>query len=54
MSANSTRQEMLLTKSKEHLAKKEVLETFEDSGVLNAFNNLTEDDRNEMIGKITS
>ena len=45
---------LYLLTSKEHLAKKEVLETFEDSGVLNAFNNLTEDDRNEMIGKITS
>ena len=44
---------LYLLTSKEHLAQKEVLETFEDSGVLNAFNNLTEDERNEMIGKIT-
>jgi uncharacterized protein YdeI (YjbR/CyaY-like superfamily) len=45
---------LYLLTSKEHLAKKEVLETFEDSGVLNAFNNLTEDERNEIIRKITS
>ncbi len=39
---------------KEEITKKKVLETFKDSGVLAAFNNLSEDNRNEIIDNITS
>lgn len=43
----------LLTSSKQ-ITEKEALETFEDSGVLKAFKNLSEAERNEIIAKITS
>jgi hypothetical protein len=39
---------------KEQITEKEVLETFKDSGVLKSFKKLTENERNEIIGKITS
>jgi len=45
---------LYLLTSKEQITEKEVLETFKDSGVLKAFKKLTEDERNEIIGKITS
>lgn len=45
---------LYLLTSKERITEKEVLETFKDSGVLKAFKKLAEDDRNEIIGKITS
>lgn len=45
---------LYLLTSKEQITKKEVLETFKESGVLKGFKKLTEDERNEIIGKITS
>lgn len=45
---------LYLLASKEQITEKEVLETFKDSGVLKAFIKLTEAERNEIIGKITS
>lgn len=45
---------LYLLTSKEQITEKEVLETFKDLGVLKAFKKLTKDERNEMIGKITS
>ncbi len=45
---------LYLLTSKEQITKKEVLETFKDSGVLIFFKQLTEDERNEIIGNITS
>ena len=45
---------LYLLTSKEQITEKEVLETFKDSGVLKAFKQLTEDEQNEIIGKITS
>ncbi len=45
---------LYLLTSKEQITKKEVLETFKDSGVLKAFKKLTEDEQSEIIGKITS
>ncbi len=45
---------LYLLTSKEQITEKEVLETFKDSGVLKAFIKLTEAERNEIIGKITS
>lgn len=45
---------LYLLTSKEQITEKEVLETFKDSGVLKSFKQLTEDERNEIIGKITS
>ena len=43
----------LLTVS-EQITEKEILDTFEDSGVLKAFKKLSEGERNEIIAKITS
>ena len=40
--------------SKQQIFEKEVLETFQDSGVLKAFKKLTEHQQNEIIEKITS
>ncbi len=40
--------------SKEQVTEKEILETFNDSGVLKTFNKLSEDERNKIIEKITS
>lgn len=40
--------------SKKQITKKEVLDTFKDSDVLNAFEKLTEHAQREMIEKITS
>ena len=45
---------LYLLASKEQITEEEVLETFKDSGVLKAFKKRTEDERNEIIGKITS
>ena len=45
---------LYLLTSKEQITEKEVLETFKDSGVLKAFKKLTEDEQNEIVGKITS
>jgi uncharacterized protein YdeI (YjbR/CyaY-like superfamily) len=45
---------LYLLTSKEQITEKDVLETFNDSGVLKAFKKLTEDERNEIIKKITS
>lgn len=45
---------LYLLTSKEQITKKEILDVFKDSGVLKAFKKLTEDQQNEMIGKITS
>ena len=45
---------LYLLTSKEQSTEKEVLETFKDSGVLKAFKKLTEDEQNEIVGKITS
>ncbi|MFZ1581169.1 MAG: hypothetical protein WAT26_08520, partial [Saprospiraceae bacterium] len=45
---------LYLLTSKEQITEREILETFKESGVLKAFNNLTEDERNEIIRKITS
>lgn len=45
---------LYLLTSKEQITKKEVLDTFKDSDVLNAFEKLTEDAQREMIEKIMS
>lgn len=45
---------LFLLTSEEQINEKEVLETFKDSEVLKAFENLSKDERNEIIGKITS
>ena len=45
---------LYLLASKEQITEEEVLETFKDSGVLKAFKKRTKDERNEIIGKITS
>lgn len=45
---------LYLLTSKEQITEKEILETFKDSGVLIAFKKLSEDQRNEIFGKITS
>ncbi len=45
---------LYLLTSKEQITEKEVLETFKDSGVLKAFKKQTEDEQNEIVGKITS
>lgn len=39
---------------KEQITEKEVLETFKDSGVLEAFKKISKEERTEIIGKITS
>ncbi len=45
---------LYLLTSKEQITKKEVLDTFKDSDVLNAFEKLTEDAQRELIEKIMS
>jgi uncharacterized protein YdeI (YjbR/CyaY-like superfamily) len=45
---------LYILNSKEQITKKEILDTFKESGVLKAFKKLTEDEQREMIGKITS
>ena len=45
---------LYLLNSREQITEKEVLEIFKDSGVLKAFKKLSEEDRNETIGKIIS
>lgn len=40
--------------SKEQITEKEVLETFKDSDVFKAFKKMSEKERNDIIGKITS
>lgn len=45
---------LYLLTSNAQITEKEVLETFKDSGVLNAYKKLPKDERNEMMGKITS
>ena len=51
---DTVRVTLYLLTSKEQITKKEVLETFKDSGVLKAFKKITEDEQSEIIGKITS
>ena len=43
---------LFLVPTKERLTEREILETFEDSGVLKAFNKLSDEERTEIIGKI--
>lgn len=45
---------LYLLTSKEQITEKEIIETFKDSGVLDAFNNLSEDERNNLIKEISS
>src|SRR5690606_22289122 len=45
---------LYLLTSKEQITEKEVLETFNNSGVLKAFNQLTKAGQDEIIGKITT
>lgn len=45
---------LYLMTSKAQITEKEVLETFKESGALNAYKKLPKDERNEMMGKITS
>lgn len=45
---------LYLLTSNQQITKEEVLETFKDSGVVKSFKQLTEDEQNEIIGKITS
>ena len=45
---------LYLLTSNAQITEKEVLETFKDSGVLNAYKKLPKDERNEMMWKITS
>ena len=45
---------LYLLTSQHQITEKEVLETFKDSDVLQPFNQLTEDERKEIIEKITS
>lgn len=40
--------------SKEQITEKEILETFKDVGVLEAFKNLSEDEKNDIIEQIIS
>ena len=51
---DTVRVTLYLLTSKEQITKKEVLETFKDSGVLKAFEKLTEYEQTEIIVKITS
>jgi hypothetical protein len=51
---DTVRVTLYLLTSKEQITKKEVLETFNDSGVLKSFEKLTEYEQTEIIGKITS
>lgn len=45
---------LYLLTPKEQITKKEILDTFKESGVLKLFKKLTEDEQCEMIEKITS
>lgn len=45
---------LYLLTSKEQITKKEILDTFKESGVLKMFIKLTEDEQSEIIEKITS
>jgi ribosomal protein S25 len=45
---------LYLLTSKEQISAKEILETFQESGVLKAFKKLPETESNEILGKITS
>jgi uncharacterized protein YdeI (YjbR/CyaY-like superfamily) len=45
---------LYLLTSKKQITNKEILDTFKDSDVLNAFEKLTEDTQREIIEKITS
>lgn len=45
---------LYLMASKAQITEKEVLETFKESGVLDTYKKLPKDERNEMMGKITS
>lgn len=45
---------LYLLTSNQQITKEEVLETFKDTGVVKSFKQLTEDEQNEIIGKITS
>lgn len=45
---------LYLMTSKAQITEKEVLETFKESGVLDAYKKLPKDERNEMMEKITS
>lgn len=45
---------LYLLTSKEQITKKEILDTFKESGALKMFKKLTEDEQSEMIAKITS
>ena len=51
---DTVRVTLYLLPSKEQITNKEVLETFNDSGVLKEFEKLTEYEQAEIIGKITS
>jgi len=45
---------LYLQKSNRQLEEQEILDTLEDSGVLNAFKNLSDDKRNDILREITS
>jgi hypothetical protein len=45
---------LFLLNPKEQITEKEILETFEEYGVLNVFHKLTKEEREKIIGKITS
>lgn len=45
---------LYLLASKEQITEKEIIETFKDSGVLEAFKNLSEDKKNDIIEQIIS
>lgn len=45
---------LYLLTSKEQITEKQIIETFTDSGVLEAFKNLSEDESNNVIKEITS
>ena len=45
---------LYLLTSKEQISKKEILDTFKESGVLKVFKKLTEDEQRKIIDKITS
>ena len=45
---------LYLMASKAQITEKEVLETFKESGVLDTYKKLPKEERNEMMGKITS
>jgi hypothetical protein len=45
---------LFLLNSKKYITKKEIIETFKDSGILIAFNKLPKEEREQIIKKITS